>query len=83
MTYARYSTYGELYTAMATTTGEIPIAIYRTEENADSVTAAQNVSMQCIFIYVTHVTVLGKGTTCIKSNFCRLKTKKGKQVSFV
>lgn len=44
MTYARYSTYGELYTAMATTTGEIPIAIYRTEENADSVTAAQNVS---------------------------------------
>lgn len=42
MTYARYSTYGELYTAMATTTGEIPIAIYRTEENADSVIAAQN-----------------------------------------
>lgn len=55
MTYARYSTYGELYTAMATTTGEIPIAIYRTEENADSVTAAQNVStsMQCIFINIS------------------------------
>lgn len=54
MTYARYSTYGELYTAMATTTGEIPIAIYRTEENADSVIAAQNVStsMQCIFLNV-------------------------------
>ena len=44
MTYARYSTYGELYTAMATTTGEIPIAIYRTEENVDSTTASQNVS---------------------------------------
>ncbi|XP_078332184.1 potassium channel subfamily T member 2-like isoform X4 [Crassostrea virginica] len=42
MTYARYSTYGELYTAMATTTGEIPIAIYRTEENVDSTTASQN-----------------------------------------
>lgn len=57
MTYARYSTYGELYTAMATTTGEIPIAIYRTEENADSVTAAQNVStctsMQCTFINIS------------------------------
>jgi hypothetical protein len=44
MTYARYSTYGNLYTAMATTTGEIPIAIYRTEENVDPMTAVHSVS---------------------------------------
>ncbi|XP_048729069.2 potassium channel subfamily T member 1-like isoform X2 [Ostrea edulis] len=42
MTYARYSTYGDLYTAMATTTGEIPIAIYRTEENVDPMTAVHS-----------------------------------------
>ncbi|XP_062581347.1 potassium channel subfamily T member 2-like isoform X2 [Saccostrea cucullata] len=42
MTYARYSTYGDLYHAMATTTGEIPIAIYRTEENSEATTNVPN-----------------------------------------
>ncbi|XP_021366238.1 potassium channel subfamily T member 2-like [Mizuhopecten yessoensis] len=33
MTLARYRTFGELYHGMATTTGEVPIAIYRTEKS--------------------------------------------------
>lgn len=37
MTLAQYPTYGELYHGVATTTGEIPFAIYRTEKSQTNV----------------------------------------------
>jgi len=33
-TLARYRTYGELYQALCSTTGEIPIALYRTDNQS-------------------------------------------------
>ncbi|KAL4216992.1 potassium channel [Mactra antiquata] len=35
-TLARYKTYGELYQALCTTTGEIPIALYRTDNQSST-----------------------------------------------
>ena len=39
---AKYRTYGELYRGLCTVTGEIPIAIYRTERRKPTTPKNQN-----------------------------------------
>jgi hypothetical protein len=39
---AKYRTYGELYRGLCTVTGEIPIAIYRTEKRKPTTPKNQN-----------------------------------------
>ena len=48
---AKYRTYGELYRGLCTITGEIPIAIYRTERRKPTTPKNQN-EVRLVFVII-------------------------------